>query len=243
LTGSGLSVERRAEVAEELHGHLEQSTAAKCEAGLSRDEAVRAALGDFGETRVIREHLRRQQRASDREAALREVRTHLLGLLCLPAGIGILVFVVSLMNSGISLPLLLAATVTLFGFTGLAMCLVGYGWGLLKRQVRRRLPPREYDIVATFARWFLLGDALLLSSLLVLSVGMLGALWFFMADVAVCGPGVGSRHVLDSIWSMNGDHQLLLVFTIVTSVLAGGFSVVATAYGRLRCTEAETASA
>jgi hypothetical protein len=70
LVGSGLPVERRSEVAEELRGHLEQSIASKCEAGLSEEQAVQAVLAEFGSPAVIRKQLRRQQRESDRRHAL-----------------------------------------------------------------------------------------------------------------------------------------------------------------------------
>ena len=58
LAGSGLPMDRRSEVAEELRGHLEQSIASKCEAGLSDDQAVEAVLTEFGSPAVIRKQLR-----------------------------------------------------------------------------------------------------------------------------------------------------------------------------------------
>jgi len=70
LGGSRLPLERRREIAEELRGHLEQSIASKCEAGLSDEQAVKAVLAEFGSSAVIRKQLRRQQRALDHRYAL-----------------------------------------------------------------------------------------------------------------------------------------------------------------------------
>lgn len=70
LTGTGLPVERRSEIAEELRGHLEQSVAIKCEAGLTVEQAVEVVLAEFGSPAVLRRQLRRQQRAADHRYAL-----------------------------------------------------------------------------------------------------------------------------------------------------------------------------
>jgi len=70
LVGSGLPVDRRSEIAEELRGHLEQGIASKCEAGLSDEQAIEAVLAEFGSPIVIRKQLRRQQRKLDHRYAL-----------------------------------------------------------------------------------------------------------------------------------------------------------------------------
>ena len=70
LVGSGLPLNRRSEIAEELRGHLEQSLTCKCEAGQPDEQAVEAALAEFGSPAVIRKQLRRQQRALDHRHAL-----------------------------------------------------------------------------------------------------------------------------------------------------------------------------
>ena len=70
LVGSGLPLNRRSEIAEELRGHLEQSITCKCEAGQSDEQAVEAVLAEFGSPAVIRKQLRRQQRELDHRHAL-----------------------------------------------------------------------------------------------------------------------------------------------------------------------------
>ena len=74
LTGSGLPMDRRAEVAEELRAHLEQGVARRRKAGLPEDQAIEDALAGFGSPEVIRRQLRRQQRMLDRRDTLVDIR-------------------------------------------------------------------------------------------------------------------------------------------------------------------------
>ena len=74
LKGSGLPMDRREEIAEELRGHFEQLVAAKLDHGHTEEQAIQSALADFGSPALIRRQLRRHQRIVDRRYALAEVR-------------------------------------------------------------------------------------------------------------------------------------------------------------------------
>ncbi len=69
LANSNLSLQRRAEVADELRGHLEQCVADKHAAGLSETLAIDAAIADFGDPAVVRADLEAHQRRLDHRHA------------------------------------------------------------------------------------------------------------------------------------------------------------------------------
>ena len=81
LVGSGLPVDRRSEIAEELRGHLEQLVESKCGSGIADQAAVEAALNDFGPPEVVQRQLRRQHSIHERHEALAGVRRFLPALI------------------------------------------------------------------------------------------------------------------------------------------------------------------
>src|SRR4029453_14113163 len=70
--GQSRTVKR--EIDEELHHHLEQRTAENLAAGMSSEEAARAARRRFGNVQSIREECRDIRGASFGETMLRDIR-------------------------------------------------------------------------------------------------------------------------------------------------------------------------
>jgi len=154
LVGSGLPMDRRSEVAEELRGHLEQSIASKCEAGLSDDQAVEAVLAEFGSPAVIRKQLRRQQRRLDHRHALSPP-----GKSIGPGGIVVcalfaaaVAFLSPPPDTSVPLARWLNA-VLVFAWLSLAGKI--YLYALLRLQVRlkRHRPRDEYGFARSFPLW------------------------------------------------------------------------------------------
>lgn len=162
LRNSGLPMDRRAEIAEELRGHLENRIVHHRDAGLSGAQAVEAALADFGPAGVIRRQLRHQQWMLDRRRALVEIQrpTWACGLL---VGLNALyVAAIAVLHPLPLSPLVrcLWGLVLLAGF--LLLWLVPMYWtALLCCRMQRRRPREEYRVVRSFLRGMTWGGVLL----------------------------------------------------------------------------------
>jgi hypothetical protein len=151
LAGSGLPVERRAEVADELRSHLEQLVAAKRDAGLPERQAGEAALADFGPPDVLRRQLRQHQRMLDRRHALSELRRHTWWLIAVCALLGTAAAVFA---PGPAPPLArcLAGAFLLAGLLPTAF-VATYFSSLVECKVKHRLPRDEHQFLGRFLRW------------------------------------------------------------------------------------------
>lgn len=151
LAGSGLPVERRAEVADELRSHLEQLVAAKRDAGLPERQACKAALVDFGPPDVLRRQLRQHQRRLDRRHALSELRRHTWWLLTVCGFFGT---VAAVFAPGPVPPLTrcLAGAFLLAGLLPTAF-VATYLASLVEYKVKHRLPREEHHFLGSFLRW------------------------------------------------------------------------------------------
>ena len=150
LTGSGLPLERRAEVADELRNHLEQLISAKHSAGLTGEHAVDAALTDFGSPNVIRNQLKKQQRRLDRRLALSEVRRCIWWLI---SGCGLfgMVCAITAPGSVAAGPRCLVGACLFVGMLLIASFPM-YLAELLSLQVKRRRPSAEYSFPRSITR-------------------------------------------------------------------------------------------
>lgn len=158
LSGSGLSMEKRAEVAEELRGHLEQLVASERQAGLPDAQAVEAALTAFGPPQVIRRQLRRQQWIVDWREALVAIRR--------PAwGIGLAAILTGLYATAIAVlhPLPLSPLMrclwglALFAGFFLMLSVPMYWAALFACRIERRQPRQEYHVLRSFLRGVAMG--------------------------------------------------------------------------------------
>lgn len=151
LAGSGLPVDRRSEIAEELRGHLEQLVESKRGSGLVDQAAVEAALNDFGPPEVVRRQLRRQHGIHERHQALAGVRRFL------PALIAVSMFLAAYIAIATSSALLawrIVATAVIFASVLLAMCPIVHAVCLATLRAKQQLPRQEFRFVANASYWF-----------------------------------------------------------------------------------------
>ena len=150
LSGSGLPLERRAEVADELRDHLEQLIAAKQSAGLTNELAVDAALSDFGSPKVIRNQLMKQQRILDRRSALVAFRRGIwwVGGWC---GLFATAAAITAPGPGTAGPRCLVGVCLFVGMLLIASVPM-YLAELLSIPVQRRRPSAEYSFTGSFTR-------------------------------------------------------------------------------------------
>ena len=180
LAGSGLSMDRRAEVAEELRCHFSQSIAGKRESGLSEQEALASAIDAFGSPGVIRRQLRRQQRMLDRRQASDKVRRLIWFLLVWAVAFATLLVVCA--PEANSLFDRCLTGVELFAILFMLMVWAAYVSEIFNVQVERRRPRVEY----VFFRSFLRG-------MLIMIFGAVSAIPFVMGIFAVLAPLLNAR--------------------------------------------------
>ena len=150
LTGSGLPLERRAEVADELRSHLEQLISAKHRAGMTGEHAVDAVLTDFGSPNVIRNQLKKQQRRLDRRLALLEVRGCIWWLVSWSGLFGIVCAITAPGSVAAGPRCLIGAC--LFASMLLIVSVPMYLAELLSLPVQRRRPNAEYSFPRSIFR-------------------------------------------------------------------------------------------
>ena len=150
LNGSGLPLERRVEVADELRNHLEQLISAKHSVGLAGEHAVDAALADFGSPHVIRSQLKNQQRILDRRQALLEYRRCIWWPVSGSVLFAITCAITAPASVGAGPRCLVGAC--LFAGMLLIMSVPMYLAELLSIQVMRRRPSAEYSFPKSIVR-------------------------------------------------------------------------------------------
>jgi hypothetical protein len=154
LGGSRLPLERRSEIAEELRGHLEQSIASKCEAGLSDEQAVEAVLAEFGSPAVIRKQLRRHQRALDHRYALSPPGKSIgpWGIVVCTLFAAAVAFLSPPPDTSVPFARWLNG-VLVFAWLSLGGMLSLYMWLRLEIRLKRRQPRDEFRFVRSFLFW------------------------------------------------------------------------------------------
>lgn len=173
LVGSGLAVERRKDVAEELAQHLEQRIQERQSEGLPRRQAVDAAFEAFGSPAVIRRQLKRQQGREDHALALREVRKSLRRII-----LGSSMFLIIILWPADE-PLFsrFRAGIPLFFWVGFWLAAGVYLECRCKYQLRRQKPRSEFMFTHRFIKWLIAGSVLYLlaitSALLTVNVRIL----------------------------------------------------------------------
>lgn len=151
LSGSELSMDRRAEIADEWRDHLRERIAAKIATGVIREDAVRTALTKFGDPARLRRQLRRGQRARDLRDALAKTRPiaawTIGGALC--AAVGAAIFLPGPPSSVYRL----ASGCVLFVVFFLPTLVFAFVAGFLELRVKRSQPIDEFHPVRSLARW------------------------------------------------------------------------------------------
>lgn len=180
LSGSGLSMERRAGMAEEWRSHLGLSIAAKRERGLTKEAAVAAALDEFGSPDVIRRQLGRQQQMLDRRQASARVRRLIWHLFVYAAGFTSLL----VLFAPEVVPLLdrCLIGVELFAVVFLLMVWAAYISEIFNAQVERRRPRAEFAFFRRSLRW-----------MAVTVFGAVSAVPFVMGVFAVLAPLLSAK--------------------------------------------------
>ncbi len=151
LSGSGLPMDRRTEIADEWHDHLHECIASKSATGSTLEDAIRAALAEFGDPAQLRRRLRREQRASDFRDALVKTRPIAIwmvgGALC--ASVGAAVFLPGPTPTAYRL----AVGCGLFVAITLLAIVPAFVASLLEQRVTRTLPIEEFHLVRSLVRW------------------------------------------------------------------------------------------
>lgn len=150
LAGSGLSIDRRREIAEELRGHLEQSVARRCAGGQSDEQSIQAVLAEFGSPAVIRRQLQRQQRIAEHRRALADFRRQIW----LPLTFCGLFAILSL-RLGASGSFLMNCLAGIAVFAGLFVFMAAFMYTAtrLSYWVQRRRPRHEYHFLRSCLHW------------------------------------------------------------------------------------------
>lgn len=240
LAGSGLPMERRVEVAEELRVHIQQLIDAKLDAGLSKTQAVEAALADFGPPQVIRKHLRRQQGRADRRHALAEVRRHVWWVLALSAFFVAMIAITGQRPAEFVPPLVIGLRlVGLFALLLVMMILPMYATSFLGCQVTRRRPRGEFHFVRSFLRWtgiVALGLAGFVALLVVMVCTAVPFAWNWLRPE----PMGSFSWLLWNHFVVGWLESAGRNFGIFASGVIG-FAAVIALYERLRCVDGQTA--
>jgi len=241
LTGSGLPVERRAEVADELRGHLQQCITAYRNAGLSDEQAIEGALADFGSPRVIRGQLRRQQRALDRHHAFSELRRHTRWLLTV---CGLFATAAAIFAPGPPLTRCLAG-VCLLAVLLTTGSVASYFASLAECKVKHRLPRPEHHFVRSCLQWMavaalFLAGTLLFGPVMVGIAGYLGQDSLFQSILYRAPEIVKGAPWL--IWYNIGVAALEAPIRsfVVPFFMVLGAALLITLYERSRCTDGQT---
>ena len=241
LTGSGLPVERRAEVVDELRGHIQQRITAYRDAGMLEEQAIEGALADFGSPRVIRCQLRRQQRALDRRHALSELRRHTRWLLTV---CGLFATAAGIFAPGPPLTRCLAGA-CLFAVLLTTGSVASYLASLVECKVKHRLPRPEHHFVGRCLRWMavaalFLAGTLLFGPVMVGIAGYLGQNSLFQSILYRAPEVVEGAPWL--IWYNIGVAALESPIRsfVVPFFMVLGAALLITLYERSRCTDGQT---
>lgn len=222
LRDSGLPAERRAEVAEEFRGHLEQLVEAKRRAN-ANDAAIEAALAAFGDTEAIRRRLRRRQCAEDHRQVLATMRQQLPLFVVIAAVFPLYIALFASVRNG---EVLRGA---LFALLVHAVVLVGgsvvlYPVLLARIRLGHRIPVAECHPLVTAGSWFVIFS---LSLVLFVTIFICGIITAFGA-LALTLPSVPPEiNLAPFLWNLLSDFVpgagplLLMVSGLMAVVLAG----------------------
>lgn len=172
LSGSGLPMARRAEIADEWRDHLRQRIEAKSAGGMTLNDAVQAALNDFGDPTRLRRELRRGQHACDLRRAVdktRPIAAWTLGAALCAAGLT----AVCLPGSAPAVERLAGGCIIFFPLALFAI-VPAFLASFVELGVTRSRPVEEFHPVRSFLRWSCVVAAFLAGILLstVVAVGL-----------------------------------------------------------------------
>jgi len=232
LGGSGLPLDRRSEIAEELRGHLEQSVASRCEAGLSDEQALEAVLARFGSPAVIRKELRRHQRRLDHRLALSPPAKSVgpWGIVVCALFAAAVAFLSPPPDTSVPFARWLNG-VLVFAWLSLGGMLSAYPMVRLEIRLKRRQPRDEYCFAGSLLLW---------AGVILVGCPVLGSVWLWPglipADLFYSDPRF---HPMYPQWHevpasiLDSAGQSLAVLTLVAMV--GGLGLAL--YERSRCVD------
>jgi hypothetical protein len=232
LGGSGLPLDRRSEIAEELRGHLEQSVASKREAGLSDEQTLEAVLAQFGSPAVIRKQLRRQQRRLDHRHALSPPGKSIgpWGIVVCTLFAAAVAFLSPPPDTSVPFARWLNG-VLVFAWLSLGGMLSVYPMVRLEIRLKRHQPRDEYCFARSFLLW---------AGAIFVGYPVIGSVWLWPglipADLFYSDPRF---HPMYPLWHevrasiLESAGQLLAVLTLVAIV--GGLGLAL--YERSRCVD------
>lgn len=235
LFRSGLPVERRAEVAEEMCSHLQEGVSRHGEAGLSPSRSIEMALAEFGDPRRIRRQLRRQQLWLDQGAALGELSRGLGSALVPGALMGA---AVGLTMTSVPMGTRLAVSVSVFVCLSVGLVLPGmFLFALLRTRLQRSSPRDEYALSRSLFGW-----AIVLCASLASVAGVSAALYGAGSALGDSTPFVELFRNLMRITSAQWWQASAILASVAAAVVLPGSAGLAL-YERTRCVDGASESA
>ncbi len=240
LSGSGLSMERRFEIADEWRDHLDECVASKTAIGMTLHDAVRMAFTEFGDPDQLRRQLRRGQRTRNVRDALAKTRPLAVwaigGALC--AGASAALFLPGPAPAAYRL----ASGCIIFVVITLLTVVPAFAASLAELRVVRTRPTEEFDLVRSFFHWTAVVGAFLVGTLLMApaAISLIGyfaqdAAFLFnmhpLAEIMHGSPWLIWRHL--AIVACASPVRCFVVPSVI--VLAGAAAI--TRYERSRCVE------
>ncbi len=240
LSGSGLPMNQRADIADEWRDHLLERMDTKRANGMTLDDAVRTALVDFGNPVQLRRQLRGAQRARDLRSALAKTRPiaawTIGGALC--AG-GV---------AAMFLPTSAPVAHRLMGGCGAFLAIALFAIvpaflaSLVELRVVRSQPVDEFHPLRSFVRWSLVVGAFLTGTALS-PIALVGLCGYFAPDSVFLSTLHPNPEIMYGapwlIWrniAVAACEVPVRSFVIPTlMILAGAFAI--TLYERSRCVD------
>ena len=149
--GSGMSISRRLEIADEWRSHIEAEASALEVKGMIRSEAIETALRRFGRPETLRRQLRWQQLRKDMRDAFLACRRQWLWIAAPGAFFAVMI-------AGFA-PGFIPLSVRMTGGLGLvvdvvaAMVIAVFVGTFLEQRIKRERPRNEYNFAASMCRW------------------------------------------------------------------------------------------
>ena len=235
LAHTGMPLDRRAETAEEWRSHLNHLIDDNRDAGMTDEQAVRAALGAFGAPEILRLQLRREQRGLDRRAAMAEVRKGAPLFVVVPT---VLVVLLSLAVRPASLWAAVIGGLCFIVSIAAVGALCAYFGGLFTLRIMRSRPRTEFAFLPRWGHWTAV-SLVAITAAVWFPLLMVASLYPIVADLPVFQPGLMSFCKVYGI-AMFEDHGLLRTYLAPVSPFVVALAL--TLYERSRCTDAADGS-
>ncbi len=162
--GSGMSISRRLDIADEWRSHIETEASALELEGMIRSEAMETALRRFGRPETLRRQLRWQQRRQDMRDAF--LSCHRQSLWITAPGAIFAVAIAWFAPGFIPLSVRVTGGLGLFIDVAGALVISIFVGTFLEQRIKRERPCGEYNFSASMCRWTVIFMALLVATVL-----------------------------------------------------------------------------